>query len=544
MQQKMKQQKRKLILRVSLMVCAAWLAASAAFVVGCIQWVKSDAMSAVKGQLSLMARQFSQWSAVTFPGDRYEWMLAVSEKEGQQAIFQQEIDYLNHKIADSNGLLAFQTGLHADSGAGWDLLAQAFVRRDRILNAMTPAQRQAITAYCESSDVPLVISRFLFSEDSSEVIPTELQAVRTDGDGHVAEVLHTYTLQPDLTTGSEYTGSMEDGEVLPTTFLLHEDEDIIAQFDRYTLYQNPGECEKRVGLFEYLMTAQTTAYGAVYPENAAANAMDVRWLERRPYILQYAERVNLWQRGKAVLLLGTGALLVFFLVFAVLLIVLLWRLMKSRMEQEQKRLALSNALAHDIKTPLFILSGYAENLRDNINSERRAEFAEKIMAQTAEVNALVCRMLDLGRLENSDIEPHLTQWDLAALTEELCGGFTAREIAFTRTGDNTVCADRALLRRAVENLLDNAVKYAPEGSVVRVDVTDKTLTVSNACEEMTEAQLTEMWQPYTRRDQSRRQDGSGLGLSIVRSVCQLHGFACDAKQANGDLSFTLRCQSA
>lgn len=562
MNNRLQKQKRRLVVRVVLIVLAAWLLLSAAFGAVCMKLLKSEMRSKVKDTLAQHQRELPNMLISNFGVNQMEWGVAFNKGEGQTAVYEFAIDYLNHKIADSNGTLSFPTGLNAESGASWDILVNAFVKRDRVLNAMTDEQKEKILAYCRTSDVPLVISRFYYAEINGEVIPTELQTVKTDGIGAVTEVLDTYPLQPDTTVwdyeaqtsvdiadeknrkadglSGLYNGSFENGEVLPTTFLLHEDEDIISQFDPNELYQlHSGGDEKRVAPFEYLMTAMTTVTIQKHSSGAGGDGMII---SQTQYFLQHAERVNLWKTGAPVLLLGSGVLFVFFAVIALILIVLLWRQMKQQMEQERQRMEFSNALAHDIKTPLFVISGYAESLRDNINSEKRGEYAAKIMEQTQEVNALVHKMLDLGRLEAFDMKPDRSEWSLLQLTEEVCGSFD-RAFVLTNEGDNTVCADRELMKRAVENLLDNAVKYAPPNSEIRVSVTGKTLSVSNACEPLDKAELNALWQPYARRDKNHRQDGNGLGLSIVKSVCGLHGFACDAHYRDGVITFEINMKA-
>ena len=74
------------------------------------------------------------------------------------------------------------------------------------------------------------------------------------------------------------------------------------------------------------------------------------------------------------ILTATGILFMFFLIIGVVLTVMMWRTLKMQIVEEQKRRDMTNALAHDIKTPLFILSGYAGNLKENVQTDKREHY--------------------------------------------------------------------------------------------------------------------------------------------------------------------------
>ncbi len=106
-------------------------------------------------------------------------------------------------------------------------------------------------------------------------------------------------------------------------------------------------------------------------------------------------------------------------------------------------------------------------------------------------------------------------------------------MVFVRSGDNTISADIELIRTAVGNLADNAVKYSPADSEIKISVNDKTLTISNKSEPISKSDLKRIWEPYERIDKSRHKKGNGLGLSIVKSIFDLHGIKYEMKM-DGD----------
>ena len=112
------------------------------------------------------------------------------------------------------------------------------------------------------------------------------------------------------------------------------------------------------------------------------------------------------------------------------------------------------------------------------------------------------------------------------LTETILKNYTAlpngKKLEFTHSGKNITEADKELLKTALQNLIDNAVKYALPETVIKVGLNGTTFTVSNEAEPLSKSDIKEIWQPYVRKDKSRTTKGNGLGLSIVKSIMDLH----------------------
>ena len=261
-------------------------------------------------------------------------------------------------------------------------------------------------------------------------------------------------------------------------------------------------------------------------------------------MFQYAKEVNLFDNCKRDLALGAAVIFVFFLTIALILCVMIWRTVKAQIIQEQKRLDLTNALAHDIKTPLFVISGYAYTLKEDIDADERGEYIDKIIEQTDEVNGLVHRMLSYSKLDSYQMKLNKTELDLLELTKSILKNYTAlpygKKLKFVHSGKNIVEADKELLKTALQNLIDNAVKYALPDTVVKVGLNGTTFTVSNEAEPLSKSDIKEIWQPYVRKDKSRTTKGNGLGLSIVKSILDLHKADYGFEYKYGRLNFTAK----
>ena len=176
------------------------------------------------------------------------------------------------------------------------------------------------------------------------------------------------------------------------------------------------------------------------------------------WIVQYAREVNLFDNCKWDLAAGVAIIFGFFFTIAVILCVMIWLTVKAQIIQEQKRLDLTNALAHDIKTPLFVISGYAYTIKEDIDAEERGEYIDKIIEQTDEVNGLVHRMLSYSKLDSYRMKLNKSQFDLLELTESILQNYTAlpngKKLEFAHSGKNIIEADRELLKTALQNLID------------------------------------------------------------------------------------------
>ena len=248
----------------------------------------------------------------------------------------------------------------------------------------------------------------------------------------------------------------------------------------------------------------------------------------KEYVVYYAQRFNVLEGCIRNILTATGILFLFFLIIGVILTVMMWRTLKMQIVEEQKRRDMTNALAHDIKTPLFILSGYAGNLKENVQTDKREHYANVIVEQTEEVNRRVNRMLELSKLDSPNLKLNKKDFDLVELTSEILSNYEVlpdgKTIDFTVDTPDEKCiitADRDLMKRAIENLVDNAVKYSDSNTVINVVISGKALTISNTCSAVQPTDMKSLMESYRTSDDSRttgRSSGTGLGLSITKTI--------------------------
>lgn len=204
--------------------------------------------------------------------------------------------------------------------------------------------------------------------------------------------------------------------------------------------------------------------------------------------------------------------------------------MRERLERfVSDRTRMLAAISHDLRTPLTALRLRAEFIEDEENRE-------KILATLDEMQAMTEATLAFAKSEHSNEETRAL--DLSALIDALCEDYRAlgHNIEFSTPG-RKVCRCRPLaIKRALRNLIDNALAYGGRAELQLHDVSDTLkITVIDSGPGIAEADLARVFDPFVRLEQSRSRDtgGMGLGLSIARTIVHAHG---------GELSLTNRVQ--
>lgn len=242
---------------------------------------------------------------------------------------------------------------------------------------------------------------------------------------------------------------------------------------------------------------------------------------------------------------------VFFVAFTIMVVVITieifsWRDFKRRTAQEETRLEMTNAIAHNLKTPLFVIGGFAENLKNEDDRKKKLHNIEIIQQQTEEMDSLIRRMLDLSRFDSPALKLNCEVFDFKPFIEKILENYyvhTEHEIIFIYNSKPKIKADPDLLKMVLENLIDNAEKYADYGSDITIKVSDDIFSVSNQCSSFDKENITKLWQPYFRAAKGDNKSGSGIGLSIVKSALEMHKFKYKAEFENRIITFKFRFTS-
>ena len=220
--------------------------------------------------------------------------------------------------------------------------------------------------------------------------------------------------------------------------------------------------------------------------------------------------------------------------------------MLARLEDSFRRLSdFSSAMAHELRTPIGILTGEAEVA---LSRPRRAKDYREVIESSLEEYRRLARMIDnllfVARADSGSAWLATVPLDARREAEAVAELYQAlaeeREVAFSCHGEATVAADSDLLRRALSNLLSNAFRHTPAGGQVqiRIDGSDPRwvrIEVRDSGCGIGAEHLDRVFDRFYRADPARapQQEGSGIGLSIVRSIMELHGGQAELESTPG-----------
>jgi two-component system heavy metal sensor histidine kinase CusS len=220
--------------------------------------------------------------------------------------------------------------------------------------------------------------------------------------------------------------------------------------------------------------------------------------------------------------------------------------MLSRLEDSFRRLSeFSSDLAHELRTPIGSLMTQTQVA---LSRTRSAEEYREVLYSSSEEYERIARvisdMLFLAKSDNGLIVPRSETVDLASEVRELFEFYDAlaedQGVGLTLSGSGTVEGERLMLRRAISNLLSNALNHTPRGGCVNVRIERATgggirLTVENPGEGIAAEHLPRLFDRFYRIDPSRQRstDGAGLGLAITKSIVAAHHGTVQAYSASG-----------
>ena len=216
----------------------------------------------------------------------------------------------------------------------------------------------------------------------------------------------------------------------------------------------------------------------------------------------------------------------------------LYRSYRSAYDMEQYRCTTSNAMAHDLKSPLAVIQLNAENLRDGTNPEKNRHYTDNIINEVHQMNAQIASILDMAKAEDVNTKLHKTDVDITAIVNSVAAEYAERikekNVSIEVNGACTVHADEKLMNQAIKNIMDNAVKYVTDGGHIAVELSDKEVSFVNSSEPLDKDTLEDVWKPFVKGDNSRHgHKGTGLGLSIVKTIMDRHGFDCEMDNCDG-----------
>ncbi len=203
---------------------------------------------------------------------------------------------------------------------------------------------------------------------------------------------------------------------------------------------------------------------------------------------------------------------------------------------EKVRSDLIANISHDLRTPLAIIQGYIETLQmkeDSLSAKEKREYLAKINSSGERLAKLIAQLFEYSKLEANQIEPKKEPFLISELANDVHRNYQVlaekKNITLQLNMQSQiplVFADISLVERAIQNLMDNALKFTPEGGSVTVTIKPNKENVEIAIKDSGPGIAKEnqqlVFERYRQTKTGKEKEGAGLGLAIVRKIMDLH----------------------
>ena len=216
---------------------------------------------------------------------------------------------------------------------------------------------------------------------------------------------------------------------------------------------------------------------------------------------------------------------------------------------EMLRADFINNFSHEFKTPIVSIAGFAKLLRKgNLSEEEKQEYLNVIEEESLRLADMATNVLNLTKVENQTILTDVSEFNLSEQIRTcvllLEHKWAKKEIEFSMDfAEHTIEANEELLKQIWLNLLDNAVKFSPQGGLVEINVkvTNHTVRVGilNEGPEIPTDIQKRIFNKFFQADESHSTEGNGIGLAVVKCIAELHGGSVTVHSENNLNLFTV-----
>ena len=223
---------------------------------------------------------------------------------------------------------------------------------------------------------------------------------------------------------------------------------------------------------------------------------------------------------------------------------------------EMRKEFLSN-VSHELKTPIALIQGYSEGLKDNIlDDEESKEFYCDVIADEAKkMNRMVQKLLTLNQIEFGNNQVNMERFDITEMIRNMVESskilVEKQEVKIIFDEPEThVWADEFMIEEVVNNYLSNARNHVTDGGIIKVSYcrhgNDVRIKVFNTGDHIPQEDIDKLWVKFYKVDKARTREygGSGIGLSIVEATMKAHGKDYGVANVEGGVEFYFDVESA
>ena len=232
--------------------------------------------------------------------------------------------------------------------------------------------------------------------------------------------------------------------------------------------------------------------------------------------------------------------------------------LKKREQLDEMRSDFISNVSHELKTPIALIQGYAEGLKDAVNEdeESRNFYCDVIIDESAKMNRMVKSLLTLNQLEFGGEKINLERFDLAQMirnyvsTAQILIENSGVRVSLQVPESMMAWGDEYKIEEVVMNYFTNAVNYCGGEKMIKISVQRKgenvRVGVFNTGEPILEEQFEKLWTKFYKADKarSRQVGGSGVGLAIVKAIMEAHHMPYGAQNVKGGVEFWFELEAA
>ncbi len=205
--------------------------------------------------------------------------------------------------------------------------------------------------------------------------------------------------------------------------------------------------------------------------------------------------------------------------------------------------------SHEFKTPINSISGFAKILKwEDLSEEERNEYLDIIIHESERLSVLATNTLYLSRLESQSAPVTTKSFNISEQIRQvillLDQKFTAKNLDVSLCADEFfVCGNEEMMKQVWINLLDNAIKFTPDGKSISITLNSTSdnlcAAIQNDCEGLSDTAIRHLFDKYYQADTSHTTPGNGLGLSIVKRIVDMHGGKIEVESTESSVIFKI-----
>lgn len=217
---------------------------------------------------------------------------------------------------------------------------------------------------------------------------------------------------------------------------------------------------------------------------------------------------------------------------------------------EMRKEFLSN-VSHELKTPIAIIQGYAEGLKESVNDDEKSRefYCEVIIDEAAKMNKMVQKLLTLNNLEFGTNNVEMERFDLITVIDQVLNRAKVlieeknAKVIFNNKMQVFVWADEFQIEEVITNYISNALNHLDGEKIIKIDVEDKNSIVRcrvfNTGEHIPETDIDKIWEKFYKVDKARTREygGNGIGLSIVKAIMTAMNKECGVINKENGVEF-------